>query len=90
MPKVIVPAGCREIDAPSGRRYYARGGARGYQQGGLFEMSGTDAKLAVKMGGAIASLAGTARRSAGFRCPACGFGSWLRLCGRCSAECERE
>jgi hypothetical protein len=90
MPKVIVAAGCREIDAPSGRRYYARGGKRGYQQGGLFAMSDADAKLAVRMGGAIASLAGTAPRSAGFRCPECDFGSWLRVCGRCGAECERE
>ncbi len=89
MPTVIVAEGCREIDA-GGTRYYARGGAKGYQQGGSFEMSEQHARLAVRMGGAIASLAGAARRSVGFRCPECRFGSWTRRCGRCGAECERE
>jgi hypothetical protein len=89
--KVIVAKGCREIDSPyTGTRYYARGGAKGYEGGGLFDMAPADAALAVKMGGAIASLNGTAPKGTGFRCPACGFGSWLKTCGRCGAECERE
>ena len=91
MTRVIVAEGCREIDSPSGRRYYAgRGDRKGYMQGGSFDMSPEDARLAVKMGGALASLTGPARRSVGWRCPACGFGSWVRTCSKCGAECERE
>jgi hypothetical protein len=92
MPKVIVADGCQQIDAPSGRRYYARG-ARAFEgsvRGGVFDMSPSDAQLAVRMGGAVASEAGTSRRSLGWRCRACGFGSFLKRCGRCGAECERE
>lgn len=88
MPRVLVAEGCREIDS-GGTRYYARGGRKGYLQGGLFDMSDADARRAVKMGGSVASLAGTARRSSGFRC-GCGFGSYTRICGRCGSECERE
>lgn len=90
MPKVIVAEGCREIDSPSGRRYYARGGGRGYRQGGVFDMREGDAKLAVAMGGAIASLSGTTRSRIGFRCPDCGFGSFTRVCGKCGTEGNRE
>ena len=90
MTRVIVAEGCREIDSPSGRRYYARGGRRGYEQGGSFDMAPSDARMAVKMGGAIASVAGATRRGLGWRCPSCGFGSFLRLCGRCGGECQRE
>lgn len=92
MTRVIVAEGCREIDSPlTGERYYAgRGDRKGYMQGGSFDMDPADAKLAVRMGGALASLAGTASRRIGWRCTVCGFGSWLRTCGRCGAECERE
>lgn len=90
MTRVIVAEGCREVDAPSGRRYYARGGAKGYAQGGSFDMAPSDAKAAVAMGGAIASLSGPTRSSLGFRCPACGFGSFFATCGRCHGECTRE
>lgn len=91
MTRVIVAAGCREIDSPyTGQRYYAQGGAKGYAGGGLFDMAPLDAKLAVRMGGAIASLNGAAGRSTGWRCPGCGFGSYLKRCGRCGGECERE
>jgi hypothetical protein len=93
MPRVILADGCQQIDSPvTGTRYYARGGMafEGRVRGGVFEMGETDARLAVLAGGAIASLAGTARRSTGWRCGACGFGSYLRTCGRCGAECQRE
>lgn len=93
MQRVILADGCQQIDSPvTGTRYYARGGRafQGDVRGGVFEMSETDAKLAVKAGGAIASLAGTARRGHGWRCPKCGFGSFLKTCGRCQSECERE
>jgi hypothetical protein len=90
--RVILANGCQQIDSPSGRRYYARGGYafEGKVRGGVFEMSDGDAKMAVAMGGAVASLAGTTRSRTGFRCPACGFGSFLKRCGRCGAQCERE
>jgi len=83
--------GCREIDA-GGRRHYARGGAKGYAQGGVFKMDDHAAKLAVKAGGAIASLTASPARlaSIGFWCTACGFGSYFTTCGRCGAECVRE
>jgi len=93
MTRVIVADGCQQIDSPlTGTRYYARGAKalEGDVRGGVFEMSDADAKLAVRMGGAIASLAGTVRRGLGWRCPDCGFGSYLRRCGRCGADCERE
>lgn len=91
MARVIVAEGCREIDSPlTGQRYYARGGAKGYRQGGSFDMAPADARMAVKMGGAIASEAGSTRRGIGFRCRSCGFGSFVRTCSRCGGECERE
>lgn len=92
MQRVILADGCQQIDSPSGRRYYARGGRafEGTVRGGVFEMSDGDARLAVLAGGAIASLAGATRRASGWRCGACGFGSFLKRCGRCDAECERE
>ena len=86
---MIVAEGCRELDI-GGVRHYARGGAKGYRQGGSFDVDPSVAGLVVKMGGAIASLSGATRRATGWRCPACGFGSYLRRCGRCGAECERE
>jgi hypothetical protein len=90
MPRVIVAEGCREVDSPSGTRYYARGGRKGYMQGGSFDMSPADAAMAVRMGGAVASLAGATRRALGWRCPSCGFGSFLKLCSKCGEECVRE
>ena len=93
MTRVIVADGCQQVDSPvTGTRYYAKG-ARAFEgsvRGGVFDMAPVDAAMAVKMGGAIASEAGTSRRSLGWRCPSCGFGSFLRTCGRCGAECERE
>ena len=92
MQRVIFADGCQQIDVGA-TRYYARGASafEGTVRGGVFEMSDAAAKLAVKAGGAIASLAGaTGGRSSGFRCKACGFGSFVRLCSKCGAECERE
>ena len=89
--RVIFADGCHQIDVGA-VRYYARGASafEGTVKGGVFEMSDAAAKLAVQAGGAIASLAGTVGRSSGFRCQACGFGSFVRTCGRCGAECVRE
>lgn len=91
MTRVIMAEGCREIDGVTGRRYYAgHGSARGYAKGGSFDMHPADARALVKAGGAIVSQAGATARGIGYRCAACGFGSFLRRCGRCGAECERE
>lgn len=93
MTRVIVADGCQQVDSPlTGTRYYARGASafEGTVKGGVFEMSDADARMAVRMGGAIASMAGTTRGKLGWRCLACGFGSFLRICGRCGAECQRE
>lgn len=92
MTRVIIAEGCREFDGPSGLRHYAgHGTERGYRQGGSFELSDpADVAAAVAIGGAVASLAGAGRRSHGFRCEACGFGSFTRICGKCGAECVRE
>jgi hypothetical protein len=89
--RVIFADGCQQIDV-GGVRHYARGASafEGTVRGGVFEMGDAAAKLAVKAGGAIASLAGTTRRSTGWRCGACGFGSYLPRCGRCGADCQRE
>jgi hypothetical protein len=89
MTRVIIAEGCREVDF-GGVRHYARGGQKGYQQGGSFDMSPAAARQAVKIGGAIASEAGTTRRGIGWRCPGCGFGSFVRTCSRCGSECVRE
>jgi hypothetical protein len=91
--RVIVADGCQQVDSPvTGRRYYARGASafEGTVRGGVFDMHPADARMAVAMGGAIVSEAGTTRRGIGFRCPACDFGSFTRQCGRCGAECTRE
>ncbi len=37
-----------------------------------------------------ASLSGGTRRSIGYRCGSCGFGSFVKKCSRCGGECERE
>ncbi len=46
-------------------------------------------KALVGEGAFLASLAGTARRSTGYRC-ACGFGSYLPTCSRCGGTCSKE
>jgi hypothetical protein len=85
--RVLIAEGCREVDSPAtGTRYYARD----YRRGGSFDMAPADAKAAVRIGGAIASEAGTTRRGLGYRCGGCGFGSYLAVCGRCGGECARE
>jgi hypothetical protein len=82
---VILSGNIAQIDAPSGRRYNAT-----QHKGGHFVMTPQDAAAVVKLGGALASLAGAAKRSAGYRCGTCGFGAFLRTCSRCGGGCERE
>jgi hypothetical protein len=74
--------GCIEIDGLSGERYRARDG--------IFKMSPGDAKATVQYGGSYRSLQGPTSRRIGYRCTACGFGSWFVNCNRCNADCVRE
>lgn len=80
--KVMLDKGCREIDAPSGRRYKAKDG--------LFDMEPSDAKAVVKLGGGHCTLSGFSSWRVGFRCVDCGFGSYFRPCSRCGGEAVRE
>lgn len=72
-----------EVDAPSGLRY-----TRDKQ--GIFHMTPSDAAAMVKGGGFTPSMAGSTRKSVGFRCTDCGFGTYTRVCGRCGGSCEKE
>lgn len=83
MTRVLLANDVAQIDVPSGRRY---GGNR---PGQVFDMSPGDAAAVVKIGGVLASVAGTTRRSIGFRC-GCGFAPVVRRCSRCGGQAERE
>lgn len=48
------------------------------------------AKVLLAEGAFPVSLSGRTSRTLGFRCPACGFGSYLKTCGRCGGQCEKE
>lgn len=80
--KVLLDKGAKEIDAPSGRRYRAKDG--------VYEMSQSDAKAVVKLGGANCSLSGTTRTEIGYRCEDCDFASFFTTCSRCGGKAERE
>ena len=85
MTRVILAHNLAQIDSPAtGTRY------GGNTPGRVFDMDPADARAVVKAGGALASLAGAARRRDGYRCGRCGFGSFLRTCSRCGGACERE
>lgn len=61
---------------------------------GFFEMPDSDARLHLKsanMPAAWQAFRGAHRRSTGYRCPKCGFGSFFRRCSRCGTDdCEKE
>lgn len=57
---------------------------------GVYHVSDRDAKLLVEYGGFIQPDMGMGKRSEGYRCGGCGFGSWFKTCSRCGGECERE
>ncbi|MFE5369245.1 hypothetical protein [Streptomyces mirabilis] len=73
-----------EVDAPSGARY------RRDEKTGLFDMSESDAHALVKGGGFFPSMSGATSRRIGYRCTACGFGTYIKTCGRCGSPCEKE
>lgn len=72
-----------EVDAPSGLRY-----AKDKQ--GIFHMTPSDAALLVKGGGFFPSMAGPTRKTVGYRCEDCGFGSFVTTCSRCGGACVKE
>lgn len=68
---------------------------REYQAvGGFFDMPDRDAKAhmaSANFGSGWSAMRGaTGRRGIGYRCPACGHGSFFRRCGKCGATCEKE
>lgn len=84
MTRVILSDAIAQVDGLSGRRY------GGNTPGRVFDMTPEDARAVVKLGGALASVAGPVNSETGYRCPACGFGSYFRTCSRCGGTCERE
>jgi len=50
----------------------------------------THAKALLSEGAFPVSLTGRTRTSVGYRCGACGFGSFVTTCSRCGGVCERE
>ncbi len=81
----VVPqaSNCREIEV--GGRIYRR------KPNGLFDMPEAAAKYTIALeGGQLPALSGSTRRSIGYRCQDCGFGSFLKSCSKCGGECERE
>lgn len=81
--KVLSPdRTCVQVDGLSGRRYTARDG--------VLEMSVRDGRALVAAGGILPSLSGASRTGLGYRCPACGHGSFFKRCGKCGADCAKE
>lgn len=48
------------------------------------------AKALLDQGAFPASLSGQTRRSVGYRCDDCGFGSFFSTCSRCRGTCSKE
>jgi len=82
--RVILGNDVAQVQSADGRTW------GGNHPGRVFDVHDDVARDIVKAGGAIASTAGTTRRSVGYRCAGCGFGSYLPRCGRCGQECHRE
>lgn len=67
----------------NGRRYNS--------QGGYFYMTPADARAHRESANVpVSPAAGPVGRGSGFRCPDCGFGSFIVRCGRCGGTCVRE
>lgn len=68
----------------NGREYHARGGYFDFGD------NARDAKAHMQSGNLPApALSGATSRKLGFRCPACGHGSFFATC-KCGGACERE
>ena len=59
---------------------------------GTFHLSERKARMGVQAdAGFIVPDMGTAvKKSDGFRCVGCGFGTWFKTCSRCGGECFKE
>lgn len=80
--RVCAPDGAqREVDGITGRRYRSTDG--------VYDMHPADAAAYRKIGAFLPNLVGASTRK-GFRCGACGFGSWFAVCGRCGGACGKE
>jgi hypothetical protein len=79
MKEVMAPAkACQQVDGLSGVRYTAKDGR--------YLMSDGDAKALKAAGGFYPNAMGApVKRSVGFTCPECGFGSFFKECSRCRA-----
>jgi hypothetical protein len=74
---------CREIEV--GGRVYRR------NRNGLFDLPEAAARFTIANGGGqLPALSGSTRKGTGFRCTACGFGTFVKSCSRCGGDCERE
>lgn len=79
---VCAPDGAaRQVDV-GGRRYSTKDG--------VYQMRPDHARMLRAAGGFVPALNGAVPRTAGFRCPACGFGALFITCGRCGGRCEKE
>lgn len=66
-------------------------GTRYRQRDGYFQMKPEDAKVHRQVGNLPATpAAAPVGRRGGYRCTACGFGSFFVTCSRCQGACERE
>ena len=66
-------------------------GTRYTQRDGYFHMAPQDAAYHLKVGNLpTPSAVLPVGRRRGFRCTACGFGSFFVTCSRCESACERE
>lgn len=84
MARVLGAEGLVEIDTPSGYR-------RHRDKDGTFHLNQRDANALKAIGGYIVPDMGPAvKRSEGYRCESCGFGSWFKKCSQCGADCVKE
>jgi hypothetical protein len=74
----------KQVEADvNGRRYR--------QRDGYFHMKPEDASYHLKVGNLPSpSAALPVGRAKGYRCTACGFGSFFVTCSQCGGRCERE
>jgi hypothetical protein len=66
-------------------------GIRYTARNGFFEMPERDARAYLQSANMPwPNIVGATRRRIGYRCGACGFGSFFRICSRCGNPCEKE
>lgn len=53
-------------------------------------MDPADAKHIADIGGFIPAMNGISRKSVGYRCRGCGFGSYFTRCSRCGGKAVKE